>query len=116
MATNISESKRLIEQGRKTILVCGFVFGVPLVVILIIACLQYVGTVRLEACFIPDQPEMVDRSTIDWALVLTGLLVAFFGGSGIVRGFVWIQRGKKARQQAGCDDSRPEAVGQGKGI
>ena len=94
MSDNSNEGNRPINHGVNRTFLHGFLFGIPLVIVLVVAYLEHVGTIRLAEYFAPDRPESVDEGVIYLALVLTAALLAFFGGTVVVRGLIAIRRAK----------------------
>jgi high-affinity Fe2+/Pb2+ permease len=89
---NSSKGQQLIDQGQKRIFLHVFLFGIPLLILLLVAGLQYVGILHLQEYFAAHRPESVDEGAIYRALALAAALLALLGGSGIVRGIVTIRR------------------------
>jgi hypothetical protein len=99
MSQDSRKPGQLIEQGRQRIVRAAFLFGVPLLIILVTGVLQYGGSLRLQEYFLPERPETMDPGTITLALALTALLLGCFGTAGVVQGLVWIRRGKSRLQR-----------------
>jgi hypothetical protein len=99
MATVPNEADRLLQAGRKQILRACLLFGGPLLAILVVAGLQYAGTVRLEGYFAVD-PDKIDPQVIWLALAVLALLLFLFGASGVLQGWVWMRRARQLRQQS----------------
>jgi hypothetical protein len=95
ISNDSSEKDRLIDRGRRRIFLHGLIFGVPFLVLLTVAGLQYSGALRLGGYFTFERPETVDPMVIYLALAVTAWLLVFVGGSGVLQGFVSIYRERK---------------------
>jgi hypothetical protein len=94
MTNGSSANDRLIDRSRRRIFLHGLIFGVPLLIALTVAGLQFSGALGLERYFTPEKLETVDPMVIYLALAVTAWLLVFVGGSGVMQGFVWIYRGR----------------------
>jgi hypothetical protein len=99
MANLPGEADRLLEAGRKKILRACLLWGVPLLVILVLAALQAAGTVRLEEYFAAP-PNKVDRRVVWQALGVLALLQFLFVAIGVLQGWVCMRRARLLRQSA----------------
>src|SRR5438105_1995099 len=107
MANVPSEADRLLEAGRKKTLRSCLIWGGPFLALLVIAGLQYAGTVRLEEHVAAD-PDKVDQRVIWLGLAVLALLHFLFGAIGVLQGWGCMRRAKQLRQQS--------APGRSKGV
>jgi hypothetical protein len=99
MANVPSEADRLYEAGRKKILHTCLLWGGQLVAILVLAGLQWAGTVRLEEYFWADQ-DKVDLQKLWLVLAVFALFQFFVVALGVLQGWGAMRRAKQLRQQS----------------
>ena len=99
MADVPSEADRLHEAGRNKILRVCLIWGTPLLALLVVAGLQYAGSIHLEEYFWTD-PDQVDLPKLWLWLALFASFQFLIVALGVLQGWAGMRRAGQLRQQS----------------
>jgi hypothetical protein len=99
MANVPSEADRLFRAGRNKIVRVCLIWGIPLLVILVFAGLQFAGVVHLEEYFVAP-PDKADPRVAWQALAALAGVQFLCVALGVLQGWAGIRRARQLRLQS----------------